>query len=87
MQSSPSAETKPNADTKPSADTKPKADAKAKADTKKSPAEMRKASNLYLKLCLQDWDSATHMTRKEWDRTCRRVARDRANFMPGQMDK
>jgi hypothetical protein len=24
--------------------------------------------------CLEMWDPATHMTRREWDRACRRVA-------------
>jgi hypothetical protein len=24
--------------------------------------------------CLEIWDSATHMSRREWDRACRRVA-------------
>jgi hypothetical protein len=24
--------------------------------------------------CLEIWDPATHMTRREWDRACRRVA-------------
>ena len=31
--------------------------------------------------CLQDWDTATHMTRKEWKTTCDRVAKDRRKFM------
>jgi len=31
--------------------------------------------------CLRDWDAATHMTRQEWARTCRRVVSDRAQFM------
>jgi hypothetical protein len=30
--------------------------------------------------CMQDWDAATHMTKQEWARTCRRVVRDRIEF-------
>lgn len=31
--------------------------------------------------CLRDWDAATHMTRQEWARTCRRVVGNRAQFI------
>ncbi len=31
--------------------------------------------------CLRDWDAATHMTRQEWARTCRRVVSNRAKFV------
>lgn len=31
--------------------------------------------------CLRDWDIATHMTRQEWARTCRRVVSNRAKFV------
>jgi hypothetical protein len=31
--------------------------------------------------CLQDWDAATHMTRKEWRTTCERVAAERRIFL------
>jgi hypothetical protein len=31
--------------------------------------------------CLQDWDAATHMTRKEWRTTCERVATERRTFL------
>ena len=37
--------------------------------------------------CLRDWDAATHMTRQEWARTCRRVVSDRAQFMRDQVGK
>jgi hypothetical protein len=35
----------------------------------------------FLARCLEDWDRATHMTRKEWDVTCRRVAAEREKFL------
>jgi len=27
--------------------------------------------------CMQDWDSGTHLTKQEWERTCRRLMRER----------
>jgi hypothetical protein len=65
----------------------PSAEAPPKADAKKSPAEIRKLSDTYFKQCMQDWDAATHMTRTEWERTCRRVVDSRAKFMLDQMGK
>ena len=35
----------------------------------------------YLARCFEDWDKATHMTKKEWDVTCRRVAAERETFL------
>ena len=55
--------------------------ARAKPNDGKSPAEVRKLSAEYLAQCMQDWDSATHMTKQEWARTCRRVVEGRAKFL------
>jgi hypothetical protein len=27
--------------------------------------------------CMQDWDSGTHLTKQEWERTCRRLMQER----------
>ena len=54
---------------------------------KKSPVEIRKLAEEYYQQCLKDWDAATHMTKKEWQRTCRRIVDERAKFMAGQMGK
>ena len=27
--------------------------------------------------CLNDWDSGTHLTKQEWERTCRRLMQER----------
>jgi|SRR5215475_855460 len=35
----------------------------------------------WLKTCLQDWDTATHMSPREWEVTCRRVANERGKFL------
>jgi hypothetical protein len=37
-------------------------------------------AELYFASCMTDWDAATHMTRREWEKTCRRVANNRAKF-------
>jgi len=44
-----------------------------------SPDQIRKRGADWLAQCLQDWDAATHLTRKEWQRVCRRVAGERVN--------
>lgn len=38
----------------------------------------------YLAECMGDWDLATHMTKQEWARTCRRVVDNRVKFELGQ---
>jgi predicted DNA-binding protein (MmcQ/YjbR family) len=30
--------------------------------------------------CMKDWDASTHMTKRDWERVCRRVATDRTKF-------
>jgi len=35
----------------------------------------------WLKTCLQDWDTATHMSPREWEVTCQRVANERGKFL------
>ena len=27
--------------------------------------------------CMQDWDSGTHLTKQDWERTCRRLMQER----------
>jgi hypothetical protein len=27
--------------------------------------------------CMQDWDSGTHLTKQQWERTCRRLMQER----------
>jgi len=34
----------------------------------------------YLAQCLKDWDAATHMTKTDWARVCKRVVDNRAKF-------
>ncbi|MET0193183.1 MAG: hypothetical protein ABW200_07395 [Hyphomicrobiaceae bacterium] len=42
--------------------------------------EEQQLADTYFSDCAKDWDASTHMTRVEWDRTCRRVATERARF-------
>jgi hypothetical protein len=45
----------------------------------KSPASTdvgARAAAMYSQ-CMQDWDSGTHLTKQEWERTCRRLMQDR----------
>ena len=44
-------------------------------------AEIKGRVAFWLKTCLEDWDAATHMTRKEWRTTCERVAAERGQFL------
>jgi hypothetical protein len=34
----------------------------------------------YFETCMKDWDRGTRMTKKEWSRTCRRLANQRVKF-------
>jgi hypothetical protein len=38
----------------------------------------------YVEACMKDWDTATHMTKVQWRRTCERVANERAKFRAEQ---
>jgi hypothetical protein len=68
------------------------AQAKSAAESQaKSPAKspekikaIRERATQYLAQCMQDWEQATHMTRQEWSRTCRRVAEERMKFLLSQ---
>jgi hypothetical protein len=47
----------------------------------------KELAETYFKDCMKDWDEATHMTRRDWEITCRRVTSDRARFrMQQQLD-
>src|SRR5262245_58090601 len=64
----------------------PTAPAKAEA-VKPEAAKKPDASVDPLAQCLRDWDAATHMTRQEWARTCRRVVSSRLKFLSEQQGK
>lgn len=37
-----------------------------------------------VKECMKQWDRSTHMTKKEWEATCRRVAKERVKYLREQ---
>jgi hypothetical protein len=45
-----------------------------------SSTQLQKLYAEYFDGCMKDWDTATHMTKKEWTSTCQRVANERAKF-------
>lgn len=65
----------------------PAPDAKQSSKAQRSPAEMRKLSDAFFKQCLNDWDAGTHMSKQQWQRTCRRLADNRVKFMVEEMGK
>ena len=52
-----------------------------------TPEQIRKRGAEWLAQCLKDWDAATHMTKKDWQRLCRRVAGERINELITQIKK
>ena len=58
--------------------------ATAPSSARVSPEEVqaiKERVSSWLKTCLQDWDAATHMSSREWEVTCRRVANERGRFL------
>jgi hypothetical protein len=41
----------------------------------------------YYTTCVADWDAATHMTKEDWNETCRRLAEERVKFRLEQADE
>lgn len=60
---------------------------KARAAGVAEAAKSGDADSDYLAQCLRDWDAATHMTKQEWARTCRRVVDNRRKFLLEQQGK
>src|SRR5262245_46139455 len=48
---------------------------------KDTPEHIKERGRAWFQKCMQDWDTATHMTKVEWERTCRRVAAERTRFL------
>jgi hypothetical protein len=80
------AKSDPKADPKALAKTDAKAaktdvKADAKADTKTRSQTVDERVAMWLKTCLQDWDTATHMSKDQWRTTCERVSKERGKFL------
>ena len=55
--------------------------AQAQAGAAKSEEELIKRN---FDQCMKDWDATTHMTKRDWERVCRRVSTDRGKFRKQQ---
>ena len=64
----------------PTAPTPQAQNVRPKTDDADAAATLRTLSTQYFAECMRDWDAATHMTKQEWARTCRRVVDGRAKF-------
>ena len=47
--------------------------------------EINERSGKYYAECMQLWDPETHMTKKEWAQTCRRITDERTKFLLDEM--
>jgi hypothetical protein len=43
--------------------------------------DIRGQTNAWFKDCNQGWDAGTHMSRRDYERTCLRMAQERVKFM------
>ena len=64
----------------PTAPTPQAQNVRPKSDDTDTATTLRTLSTQYFAECMRDWDAATHMTKQEWARTCRRVVDGRAKF-------
>ena len=55
-----------------------------KPSGKDTQEQIKDRGRAWFQQCMQDWDTATHMTKVEWERTCRRVATERTKFLMEQ---
>jgi hypothetical protein len=55
--------------------------ATSKGDCRGSADEIRACGEAWLKDCVKDWDSATHMSKQDYARTCRRVVENRVKAL------
>jgi hypothetical protein len=52
-----------------------------KVGSRDTPEQIKERGKAWFQQCMQDWDTATHMTKTEWERTCRRVSLERTKFL------
>lgn len=55
--------------------------AQSRPNGSETPAQLRERHADYLQQCLREWDAATHMTKQDWARTCRRVVDERVKYL------
>lgn len=52
-----------------------------------TPEQIRQRGRQWFDQCMADWDAQTHMSKSEWERTCRRVALERTKFLMDEQKK
>lgn len=45
------------------------------------PKDLKARMNTWYEDCRKGWDSKTHMSKKEYERTCRRMAQERVKYL------
>jgi hypothetical protein len=50
-------------------------------NSEETPEQLKARGRAWFGRCMQDWDAGTHMSKKDWERTCRRLALDRTKFV------
>jgi hypothetical protein len=53
----------------------------SRENCRNTPETIRACGEAWFKDCLKDWDSATHMSKKDYARTCRRVVDGRVKAL------
>jgi hypothetical protein len=56
-----------------------------KGDCRDTPESIRTCGEAWFKDCLKDWDKATHMSKSDYARTCRRVVDGRVKALTEQL--
>ena len=46
-----------------------------------TPQQSQARGKAWFAQCMKDWDAGTHMAKKDWERTCRRLSLDRTKFL------
>ena len=50
-------------------------------NSSEKPERQQARGRAWFARCMQDWDAGTHMTKNEWEGTCRRLAQERTKFV------
>ena len=62
-------------------DNAPSALPKAAGPVQEPANDIRGQTDAWFKDCKQGWDAGTHMSRRDYERTCLRMAQERVKFM------
>ena len=59
----------------------PSDDAPSKRQSLESSDEYKSRVQAWLLDCTQSWDAGTHMTKQQWEHSCRRAAKERVKYL------